>query len=74
MGTIHKTYSLKRLIQQGVPQGAVLSSTLFILYCYDIQTACNGNMAMFADDTCLFTQNADLFQAITDLQTCTTLH
>ena len=60
MVKIHRIYSTERPIQQRVPQGAVLSPTLFILYCYDIRTACNGDVAMFADDTCLFTQNADL--------------
>jgi hypothetical protein len=46
--------STPREMQAGVPQGVVLSPTLFNLYINDAPQARGVNLALFADDTCLY--------------------
>jgi hypothetical protein len=41
-------------MQAGVPQGSVLSPTLYNLYINDTPQAPVVNLALFADDTCLY--------------------
>jgi hypothetical protein len=43
-----------REMQAGVPQGSVLSPTLFNLYINDAPQPHGVHMALFADDTCLY--------------------
>jgi hypothetical protein len=42
--------STPRCVQAGVPQGSVLSRTLYNLYPQTVDV----NLALFADDTCLY--------------------
>jgi hypothetical protein len=44
-------------IKAGLPQGAVLSPILFIIYTADIQKIPHIQLALFADDTALYTQS-----------------
>jgi retron-type reverse transcriptase len=46
--------STPRYMQAGVPQGSVLSPTLYNLYMNDIPQNPGVNLALFADDTCLY--------------------
>jgi hypothetical protein len=46
--------STPRYMQAGVPQGFVLSPTLYILYINDTPQTPGVNVALFADDTCLY--------------------
>jgi hypothetical protein len=46
--------STPRCMQAGVPQGSVLSPILYNLYINDTPQASNVNLALFADDTCLY--------------------
>jgi hypothetical protein len=46
--------STPRYMQAGVPQGSVLSPTLYNLYINDIPQTPGVNLALFADDTCLY--------------------
>jgi hypothetical protein len=46
--------STPRYMQAGVPQGSVLSPTLYNLYINDIPQTAGVNLALFADDTCLY--------------------
>lgn len=55
---VEGTLSTSRPIRAGVPQGAVLSPTLYSLYTSDIPRYPNVNLALFADDTALYTSSA----------------
>jgi hypothetical protein len=46
--------STPRHVQVGVPQGSVLSPTLYDLYINDTPQTSGGNLALFVDDTCLY--------------------
>jgi retron-type reverse transcriptase len=46
--------STPREMQAGVPQGSVLSPTLFNLYINDSPQTRGVHLALFADDTCLY--------------------
>jgi hypothetical protein len=46
--------STPRYMQSGVPQGSVLSPTLYNLYINDTPQTPGLNLALFADDTCLY--------------------
>jgi hypothetical protein len=43
-----------RYMQAGVPQGSVISPTLYNLYINDTPQTSGVNLALFADDTCLY--------------------
>jgi retron-type reverse transcriptase len=46
--------STPREMQAGMPQGSVLSPTLYNLYINDTTQTIGVNLALFADDTCLY--------------------
>jgi retron-type reverse transcriptase len=46
--------STPRVMQAGVPQGSVLSPTLFNMYNNDAPQTNGVHLALFADDTCLY--------------------
>jgi hypothetical protein len=46
--------STPRYMQAGLPQGSVLSPTLYSLYINDTPQTPGVNLALFADDTCLY--------------------
>jgi hypothetical protein len=46
--------STPRIIKARVPQGSVLSPTLFNMYINDTPQAIGVHLALFADDTCLY--------------------
>jgi hypothetical protein len=46
--------STPRYMQAGVPQGSVLSPTLYTLFINDAPQTPGVNLALFADDTCLY--------------------
>ncbi|GBP81659.1 RNA-directed DNA polymerase from mobile element jockey [Eumeta japonica] len=49
------TYSTKRTLKAGVPQGSTLSPLLYSAYVNDIPRSSNGvQLALFADDTALY--------------------
>ena len=47
---INNSFSASKSIPAGVPQGAVLSPTLFSIYLYDLPTDENCTLVQFADD------------------------
>jgi len=58
--------STPRPIRAGVPQGSVIGPTLFSVYVNDIPR--EGNLAMYADDTAIFTQSWQLNHVAMRLQ------
>jgi hypothetical protein len=46
--------STPRIMQAGVPQGPVLSPILFNMYIHDAPQTHGVNLALVADDTCLY--------------------
>ena len=50
---IGNTFSSSRNINSGVPQGGVLSPTLFNIFVSDMPTCDDADLAQFADDTLL---------------------
>lgn len=65
---INATLSCTKNIHAGVPQGSILGPTLFNIYVYDIPHNTNNQIATFADDTALITQNEDINLATQQLQ------
>lgn len=77
---VGKFYSRKRILEQGVPQGGVLSPTLFLIFVNDIIIDLPPRVkgAIYADDLALWCSaedirvaNGRLQQALTDLEAWT---
>ena len=49
-----------KVLQNGVPQGSVLSSLLFAIMINDLPTCFNSSAALFADDLCLWEVGTDI--------------
>ena len=64
------TYSSFQHVTQGVPQGSVLGPLLYIIYANDlVKTVKHCKIAMYADDTVIYTANTDFETSVVDLQT-----
>lgn len=68
MVKVNETLSTPRNISAGLPQGSVLSPTLFNVYTSDIPRMADTKLALFADDTALFTAHEDIFIAQNRIQ------
>jgi hypothetical protein len=53
--SVEHEMSTLRYMDADVPQGSILSLTLYNLYINDIPQAIGGHLALFADDTFLYT-------------------
>ena len=63
------TYSSYQTVTQGVPQGSVLGPLFYIIYANDISNIVKKcEIAMYADDTVLYTASANFERAFTNLQ------
>lgn len=60
--------SSTRIIYAGVPQGSILSPTLFNIFMSDAPPIPNAELAMYADDTAIIAQDSNINQATNNLQ------
>ena len=62
-------YSSALTVTQGVPQGSVLGPLFYIIYANDLtQIIKNCHIALYADDTVLYTANKDFGKSVLNLQ------
>ncbi|KAG5673197.1 hypothetical protein PVAND_003264 [Polypedilum vanderplanki] len=66
--TINGTFSSLKRLEAGLPQGAVLSPTLYNLYTHDIPTNGSHQVAQYADDTLLFKSAPSYFEITQSLK------
>ncbi|GFV97355.1 probable RNA-directed DNA polymerase from transposon X-element [Trichonephila clavipes] len=66
---VENSLSTPRPILSGVPQGSLLGPKLFNLYINDIPKADEVHLAMYADDTAIFTKNVYNYNMIERLHT-----
>ena len=57
---IKNKYSNVANINCGVPQGSILGPLLFLLYVNDMPQAVDGELFLYADDSCLVYQHRDI--------------
>ena len=51
-----RSYPQEYLVNAGVPQGSILGSTLFLLHINDLPDDVISNIAVYADDTTLYSK------------------
>ena len=62
-------YSAYLPVMQGVPQGSVLGPLFYIIYANDLPKIIrNCNVALYADDTVLYTANRDFGESVRKMQ------
>lgn len=64
---INEEQSTSTEIRAGVPQGSVLGPLLYLIYVADIPTSPNTNIAIFADDTAIYTSSKKTSKIVKDL-------
>ena len=57
---VHEKFSITAELRCGVPQGSILGPLLFLLNINDMLQAIDGDLFLYADDTCLLYQHRDL--------------
>ena len=57
-------------LTNGIPQGGVLSTTLYVLYTADLPSIIDNDVkiALYADDVCIYTRNSNTADAIHSIQ------
>ena len=51
---VNGTSSTTKIVRPGVPQGSILSPTLYSIFTNDILTTSNTQLAVYADDTAIY--------------------
>ena len=65
----NNVYSSHQLVTQGVPQGSVLGPLFYIIYANDINSTIRScKIALYADDTVLYTANKNFGKSVRQIQ------
>jgi hypothetical protein len=65
---VNSSFSCRRKIFSGVPQGSILGPILFNIFLYDIPIPPNADLALYADDTAIITTHSDIIHCRNSLQ------
>ena len=60
--------SSKEALEEGLPQGSCLSSTLFLVYIKDLDDVLDSENALYADDLTLWATHTDISIAAAEIR------
>ena len=60
--------SSKEVLEEGLPQGSCLSSTLFLVYIKDLEDVLDSENALYADDLTLWATHTDISIAAAEIR------
>ena len=65
---VNDALSSKEVLEEGLPQGSCLSSTLFLVYIKDLEDVITSENALYADDLTLWATHTDIPMAASDIR------
>ena len=65
---VNDALSSKEVLEEGLPQGSCLSSTLFLVYIKDLEDVITSENALYADDLTLWATHTDISMAASEIR------
>ena len=65
---VNDSMSSKEVLEEGLPQGSCLSSTLFLVYIKDLEDVITAENALYADDLTLWATHSDISMAASEIR------
>lgn len=65
---VNDALSSKEVLEEGLPQGSCLSSTLFLVYIKDLEDIIDSENALYADDLTLWASHTDISIAAAEIR------
>ena len=65
---VNDAISSKEVLEEGLPQGSCLSSTLFLVYIKDLEDVITSENALYADDLTLWATHTDISMAAAEIR------